>query len=156
MVRKCKGIGEVAVMELAQVGGKTRARSLAMAEASVGGATKRRKLGGGESESGSASSSGDFGEIAHEDRTPSAVPEGAPESCCSSNGSSKPAKGSGKFSDPDQVELVSRLRKFLSWPFDCSSYFIFGFWILLIFLCRMVMEYLKRLRILQKGIDAMF
>ncbi|XP_043712115.1 cyclin-dependent kinase inhibitor 1-like isoform X2 [Telopea speciosissima] len=51
-MRKCKGIGEIAVMEVAQVGVTTRARTLAMATAAAAaaaaasaGATKRRKVG---------------------------------------------------------------------------------------------------------------
>ncbi|KAA8547209.1 hypothetical protein F0562_003635 [Nyssa sinensis] len=46
-MRNCKGIGEIAVMEVAQTGVRTKARELAMAAASSGTA-KRRKVDGGE------------------------------------------------------------------------------------------------------------
>ncbi|XP_041004669.1 cyclin-dependent kinase inhibitor 7-like [Juglans microcarpa x Juglans regia] len=103
MARKCRGISDIAVMEVAQVGVRTRARaSLAMAAAAASSATttKRRKLRAEELKCSSSSSSSSFEKLrrrrrlaitteATEERrfsSPSSDHDAA--SCCSSNGSS--------------------------------------------------------------------
>ncbi|XP_057973161.1 cyclin-dependent kinase inhibitor 1-like isoform X2 [Malania oleifera] len=113
-MRKSKGIGEVAVMELAhEVGVRTRARALAMAAASVEAAKRRRAVGGElrlssscihlrsrrrvvikpETENSvSLDASGSLGRIVREDHRSSPSSERMLASCCSSNGSSELVK----------------------------------------------------------------
>ncbi|KAG2724460.1 hypothetical protein I3760_01G018000 [Carya illinoinensis] len=102
MARKCRGISDIAVMEVAQVGVRTRARaSLAMSAAAASSATttKRRKLRAEELKCSSSSSSSSFvklgrrrlaisTEATEERRCSSPSSDHDATSCCSSNGSS--------------------------------------------------------------------
>ncbi|KAJ8619011.1 hypothetical protein MRB53_015197 [Persea americana] len=85
--RKCKGIGEIAVMEVSPVGVRTRARSLALALSSAG---KRKRTLSGDFRSrripAQARNSPDSVQIPT-DRSPS--PDPVLTSRCSSNGSSE-------------------------------------------------------------------
>lgn len=131
-IRKCKGIGEVAVMEVAQVAGvRTRARALPMAAAAdSSGSVKRRKVGSGDEElrfalsceqlenrrglvispenSVSEVPSGNFGRVAAaaEDQCSSPSSDRGSASCCSSNGSSELVKERLKFADLE-VEFIT-------------------------------------------------
>ena len=125
-IRKCKGIGEVAVMEVAQVVGvRTRARALAVAEsADASGTAKRRKVGGGgelkfassyeqlrnrrglvisPENSVSEAPSGNSGRVVaeeeEEDQHSGPSSDHMSASCCSSNGSSELVKERLKFID---------------------------------------------------------
>ncbi|KAJ4963539.1 hypothetical protein NE237_023478 [Protea cynaroides] len=110
-MRKCKGIGEIAVMEVAQVGVTTRARTLAMATraaaAARSGVTKRRKLASGELQFSSSylqlrsrrlpvitpeklvspATLENLGQVSSEDRCSSPNSDHILASRCSSNGS---------------------------------------------------------------------
>ncbi|KAG7993698.1 hypothetical protein I3843_01G017400 [Carya illinoinensis] len=102
MARKCRGISDIAVMEVAQVSVRTRARaSLAMSAAAASSATttKRRKLRAEELKCSSSSSSSSFvklgrrrlaisTEATEERRCSSPSSDHDATSCCSSNGSS--------------------------------------------------------------------
>ncbi|KAJ9670770.1 hypothetical protein PVL29_026976 [Vitis rotundifolia] len=128
-IRKCKGIGEVAVMEVGQVAGvRTRARALAMAAAAdSSGTVKRRKVsGGGElkfassyeqlrnrrglvilpENSVSEAPSGNSGRVvAEEDQCSSPSSDHVSASCCSSNGSSELVKERLKFADLEEESV---------------------------------------------------
>ena len=97
MVRKCRGIAEIAVMEVAQVGVRTtRAReglasSAAAAAAATTTAAKRRKLNAGDLNSPSSSSPYVplvITPVENDERCSSPSSVHAATSCCSSNGSS--------------------------------------------------------------------
>uniref|UniRef100_A0A2N9H7J1 Cyclin-dependent kinase inhibitor n=1 Tax=Fagus sylvatica TaxID=28930 RepID=A0A2N9H7J1_FAGSY len=90
MVRKCRGIAEIAVMEVAQVGVRTRARAALDSSASA----KRRKLNAEELRFSSPSSYVPL-EITPEkteERCSSPSSDHVAISCCSSNGSSELAE----------------------------------------------------------------
>ncbi|KAA8531709.1 hypothetical protein F0562_006574 [Nyssa sinensis] len=135
---KCKGLGEILAMEVAQIGVRTRARALAMAAASSGTA-KRRKVGGEElrfspslvqltsrrrvvvapENSVSPATSGNSGrQTVAKDRCSSPSSDHVPASCCSSNGSSELAKERLKFVDLEEgsIEVDS-----LTYNFDCRE-----------------------------------
>ncbi|KAF8405052.1 hypothetical protein HHK36_009949 [Tetracentron sinense] len=119
-MRKCKGIGEIAVMEVAQVGVRTRARTLAMAAANATTANKR-KIGSGELQLSSPyiqlrsrrrlvittdnpispANSDNYGRVVHCDRCSSARSDHAPVSQCSSNESSEVVRESLRSVDPE-------------------------------------------------------
>ncbi|XP_010275595.1 PREDICTED: cyclin-dependent kinase inhibitor 1-like [Nelumbo nucifera] len=110
-MRKCKGIGDVAVMEVAhaQVGVKTRARTLAMAAASASTAKRRKVVASGELHFSSSylqlrsrrrlvvtqdmpispATSENSLPVTPADRCSSASSDHVPASRCSSNGSSE-------------------------------------------------------------------
>uniref|UniRef100_A0A5B7AB37 Cyclin-dependent kinase inhibitor n=1 Tax=Davidia involucrata TaxID=16924 RepID=A0A5B7AB37_DAVIN len=137
-MRKGKGIGEIAVMELAQVGVRTRARALAMAAASSGTA-KRRKVDGGElsftpslvqlrsrsriavtpeNTVSPATSENSRRRTVANDRCSSPSSDHVKTSCCSSNGSSSLAKESLKFVDLEEesVEIET-----FTYNFNCRK-----------------------------------
>ncbi|KAK9284134.1 hypothetical protein L1049_023301 [Liquidambar formosana] len=142
-MRKYKGIGEVAVMEVAQVGVKTRARALAMAAATAAssGTTKRRKVsGGGElrfassyvqqlrssrrrvviaaENSVSPAVSGNHGRgMSPEDRCSSPSSDHVLVSCCSSNGSSERVEERLGFEDPEEESFEVETSTY----FDCGE-----------------------------------
>ncbi|KAF3974855.1 hypothetical protein ACB098_02G165400 [Castanea mollissima] len=108
MVRKCRGIAEIAVMEVAQVGVRTtRAReglasSAAAAATATTTATKRRKLNAGDLNSPSSSSSSPYVPLVitpakNDERCSSPSSVHAATSCCSSNGSSSLAEEEENF-----------------------------------------------------------
>ncbi|KAL6961495.1 hypothetical protein U1Q18_039264 [Sarracenia purpurea var. burkii] len=126
-MRKCKGIGEIEVMEVAHVGVMTRARALAMAAAASSGTGRRRKICGGELKlssslvelrsrsrvvvapeiSVSTATSGNSGRrMVSNDRCSSQSSENVPASCCLSNGSSDLAKKSFKILDLEEDSSV--------------------------------------------------
>ncbi|XP_058089101.1 cyclin-dependent kinase inhibitor 1-like [Magnolia sinica] len=99
-MKKCKGIGEVAVMEVSSVGVRTRARALALATA-----TKRRRPVSGEfrtrrllERASQLRRSSNSGRIPA-DRCPS--PDRVAVSRCSSNGSSELVNEWFRSSDPE-------------------------------------------------------
>ncbi|KAF5752911.1 cyclin-dependent kinase inhibitor 7-like isoform X2 [Tripterygium wilfordii] len=132
MVRKCRGITEISVMEVAQVGVRTRARALDMADASSA-SRKRRKVSNGEIQisttsyfqlGSSSTTSGGFvvkpensatsapeqnsGRPAVEDvRCLSPSSDHASISCCSSNGSSERFKDVDPEDERAEVETSS-------------------------------------------------
>uniref|UniRef100_A0A5B7C4V0 Cyclin-dependent kinase inhibitor n=1 Tax=Davidia involucrata TaxID=16924 RepID=A0A5B7C4V0_DAVIN len=137
-MRKCKAIGEIAAMEVAQVGVRTRARALATAAASSGTAKRRKvsdeelkfspslvQLGSrrrvvvGPEKSVSPATSGNSGQptVANY-RCSSPSSDHVPASCCSSNGSSELAKERLKFVDLEEgsVEIDSS-----TYNFDCRE-----------------------------------
>ncbi|KAI8029733.1 Cyclin-dependent kinase inhibitor 3 [Camellia lanceoleosa] len=108
-MRNCKGIVEIAVMEVAHVGARTRARALSMADAESSGTAKKRKVSGGELRFSSslvhlrsrrrvlvtpensvspATSENSERRSALNDRCSSPSSDTLPSSCCSSNASS--------------------------------------------------------------------
>ncbi|KAK2967559.1 hypothetical protein RJ640_030430 [Escallonia rubra] len=107
-MRKCKGVGEVAVMEIGQVGGvRTRARTLAMA-------AKRRKVRSGELEFSPSlvqlrrrrrvvnTPQNPVSPATSRNSSPSS--DNIPASCCSSNGSTEVASERLKFADLEEIE----------------------------------------------------
>ncbi|KAK9990602.1 hypothetical protein SO802_025587 [Lithocarpus litseifolius] len=103
MVRKCRGIAEIAVMEVAQVGVRTtRAREglASTAAAATATATKRRKLNAGDLNSPSSSSPYVplvITPAENDKRCSSPSSFHAATSCCSSNGSSSLAEEEENF-----------------------------------------------------------
>ncbi|XP_058187349.1 cyclin-dependent kinase inhibitor 1-like [Rhododendron vialii] len=124
-MRKCGGIAEVAAVEMARVGVRTRARALAMA---ISAAANRRKIGGGVSKhspslvqlrirrrpiatplnSGTQTSSDDH-------RSSGPRSDHVTTSCCSSNASSEVVTESFKIVDPEgeivRIETHCRERR---------------------------------------------
>ncbi|XP_059642346.1 cyclin-dependent kinase inhibitor 7-like [Cornus florida] len=123
-MQKCKGIGEIAVSEVAQVGVRTRARALTARS----GTAKRRKVGGGQlnklspslvqlrnrgqvaltrDNSVSPATSGNSRRrtTVANSRCSSPSSDHVPASCCSSNGSSSLAEESLKFLDPEKESI---------------------------------------------------
>ncbi|KAF8377528.1 hypothetical protein HHK36_030910 [Tetracentron sinense] len=117
-MKKYRGIVEVPVMEVGQVGVRTRARALAMAEANTD-TVKRRKIDSGELDLSasyvqlrsrgqlvitpektiSSAMSENSGRVITDDRCSSSTSENVPASECSSNGSSEFVKDSMRSAD---------------------------------------------------------
>lgn len=120
MVRKCRGIPEIAVMEVAQVGVRTRARAaLAMEATSSDSPTKRRKLDAEELKFSSSSTSSYVQlksrrrlemrpDSTEERRCSSPSSDHATSSRCSSNGSSSlvPEEARIEFVDLQVINSV--------------------------------------------------
>lgn len=103
-LRNCKGIEEIAVMDVAQVGVRTRAQALAMAPAESSGPAKRRKVGGGELEMFQLKNRRQLLEnsgnsTASNDQYSSPSSDHFLASCCSSNGSSEVSNEKLNFTD---------------------------------------------------------
>ncbi|XP_038723739.1 cyclin-dependent kinase inhibitor 1-like isoform X2 [Tripterygium wilfordii] len=128
MVRKCWGITEISVMEVAQVGVRTRAQALAMAAATSSASNKRRKANDGEIQISTSyfqlGSTTSEGLVIKPENSASSAPErnssipavadvrcGSPSSdhtsvsCCSSNGSSKRFKSVDPEDERSEVEI---------------------------------------------------
>lgn len=101
-MRKCKGVGEVAVMEVAQVGVRTRARSMAMAMAAENSRGEKRRKVRASAELSISSSLAQLRAAAPENSVSQAASSDqcnvscgsvhATSSCCSSNGSTEVPK----------------------------------------------------------------
>ncbi|GMP28019.1 hypothetical protein CsSME_00003744 [Camellia sinensis var. sinensis] len=138
-MRNCKGIVEIAVMEVAHVGVRTRARALSMAAAASSGTAKKRKVSGGELRFSSslvhlrsrrrvlvtpensvspATSENSEQRSALNDRCSSPSSDTLPSSCCSSNASSDHGEESFEIVDleNDSVQIETS-----TCDFDCRE-----------------------------------
>ncbi|THG09631.1 cyclin-dependent kinase inhibitor 5-like isoform X1 [Camellia sinensis] len=138
-MRNCKGIVEIAVMEVAHVGVRTRARALSMAAAASSRTAKKRKVSGGELRFSSslvhlrsrrrvlvtpensvspATSENSERRSALNDRCSSPSSDTLPSSCCSSNASSHHGEESFEIVDleNDSVQIETS-----TCDFDCRE-----------------------------------
>lgn len=131
-IRKFKGIEEIAVMDVAQVGVRTRARGLAMeaAVAESSGPAKKIKVGGGELEFSSSlvqlkshrqlpeNSVSEGYSTAPKNQCSSPSSDQVPASCCSSNGSTEVSIEELNFADLEEESLESETA---TYTFDCRG-----------------------------------